>query len=66
LCLSKPVQEYLVNAMKRRPVRTDVASPKGLPAMTEVKSIPYDFGWAASNKNAFVKKFTDIKMDLGL
>ncbi len=65
-CLSKPVQEYLVNAMKRRPVRTDVASPKGLPAMTEVKSIPYDFGWAASNKNAFVKKFTDIKMDLGL
>ena len=31
-----------------------------------VKSIPYDFGWAASNKNAFVKKFTDIKMDLGL
>jgi iron(III) transport system substrate-binding protein len=65
-CLSKPVQEYLVNAMKRRPVRTDVASPKGLPAMTEIKSIPYDFGWAASNKNAFVKKFTDIKMDLGL
>jgi len=65
-CLSKPVQEYLVNAMKRRPVRTDVASPKGLHAMTEVKSIPYDFGWAASNKNAFVKKFTDIKMDLGL
>jgi iron(III) transport system substrate-binding protein len=65
-CLSKPVQEYLVNTMKRRPVRTDVASPKGLPEMTEIKSIPYDFNWAASNKNAFVKRFTDIKMDLGL
>ncbi|HEY9054912.1 MAG TPA: extracellular solute-binding protein [Rectinemataceae bacterium] len=65
-CLSKPVQEYLVNAMKRRPVRTDVASPKGLPAMSAIKSIPYDFGWAAKNKTEFVKKFTDIKMDLGL
>lgn len=65
-CLSKPVQEYLVNAMKRRPVRTDVASPKGLPAMTEIKGIPYDFGWAAKSKTEFVKKFTDIKMDLGL
>jgi len=65
-CLSKPVQEYLVNAMKRRPVRTDVASPKGLPAMTAIKGIPYDFGWAAASKNEFVKKFTDIKMDLGL
>ena len=65
-CLSKPVQEYLVNAMKRRPVRTDVASPKGLPAMTSIKGIPYDFGWAAKSKNEFVKKFTDIKMDLGL
>lgn len=65
-CLSKPVQEYLVNAMKRRPVRTDVASPKGLPAMTEIKGIPYDFGWAAKSKTEFVKKFTEIKMDLGL
>ncbi len=65
-CLSKPVQEYLVNAMKRRPVRTDVASPKGLPAMTTIKGIAYDFGWAARNKDAFIKKFTEMKMDLGL
>jgi iron(III) transport system substrate-binding protein len=65
-CLSKPVQEYLVNAMARRPVRTDVASPKGLPAMDSIKTIPYDFGWAASNKNEFIKKFVDMAMDLGL
>ncbi len=65
-CLSKPVQEYLVNAMARRPVRTDVASPKGLPAMDSIKTIPYDFGWAASNKTAFYKKFVDMAMDLGL
>jgi iron(III) transport system substrate-binding protein len=65
-CLSKPVQEILVNAMKRRPVRTDVASPKGLPAMSTIKSIAYDFGWAAKNKAAFVKKYVELKMDLGL
>ena len=65
-CLSKTVQEYLVKAMARRPVRTDVANPAGLPALSEIKSIPYDFGWAAKSKDAFVKKFVDIAMDLGL
>ena len=65
-CLSKPVQEILVKEMARRPVRTDVASPKGLPAMNEIKTIPYDFGWASKNKTEFYKKFGDIAMDLGL
>lgn len=65
-CLSKAVQEILVKEMARRPVRVDVASPKGLPGMDEIKTIPYDFGWAAKNKDAFVKKFVDIAMDLGL
>lgn len=65
-CLSKPVQEYLVDAMARRPVRTDCKDPKGLPALSTIKSIPYDFGWAAKNKDAFVKKFVDIAMDLNL
>lgn len=65
-CLSKPVQEYLVDAMARRPVRTDCKNPKGLPALSTIKTIPYDFGWAAKNKTAFVAKFNDIAMDLGL
>lgn len=65
-CLSKTAQEYLVKVMARRPVRTDVVNPAGLPALSEIKSIPYDFGWAASNNKAFVKKFADIAMDLGL
>ncbi|MCE5255217.1 MAG: extracellular solute-binding protein [Spirochaetaceae bacterium] len=65
-CLSKPVQEYLVDAMARRPVRTDCKDPAGLPAISTIKTIPYDFGWAAANKTAFIKKFTDIAMDLGL
>jgi len=65
-CLSKPVQEYLVKVMARRPVRTDVANPTGLVPLSEIKSIPYDFGWAAKNNKEFVKKFVDIAMDLGL
>ena len=65
-CLSKPVQELLVKEMARRPVRIDVASPKGLPAMNEIKTIAYDFGWASSKKTEFYKKFGDIAMDLGL
>ncbi|MCX8012725.1 MAG: extracellular solute-binding protein [Rectinema sp.] len=65
-CLSKPVQEYLVDAMARRPVRVDCKDPKGLIPISKIKTIPYDFGWAAKNKDAFVKKFVDIAMDLGL
>jgi iron(III) transport system substrate-binding protein len=65
-CLSKPVQEYLVDTMARRPVRTDTRDPKGLPALTTIKTVSYDFGWAAKNKDAFVKRFVNIAMDLEL
>jgi len=65
-CLSKPVQEYLVDAMYRRSVRTDCKDPPGLPAISTIKTISYDFGWAAKNNKEFVKKFADIAMDLGL
>jgi iron(III) transport system substrate-binding protein len=65
-CLSKTAQEYLVDKMARRSVRVDVKDPKGLPALKTIKTIPYDFGWAASNKNAFSKKFADIAMELNL
>lgn len=65
-CLSKPVQEYLVDKMARRPVRTDAKDPQGLPALSKIKTVPYDFGWAAKNKEAFVKRFVNIAMDLNL
>jgi ABC-type Fe3+ transport system, periplasmic component len=65
-CLSKPVQEYLVDNMFRRSVRTDCKDPPGLPAIKTIKTIPYDFGWAAKNKDDYAKKFADIAMDLGL
>jgi iron(III) transport system substrate-binding protein len=65
-CLSKPIQEYLVYTMARRSVRTDCKDPAGLPAIKSIKTIPYDFKWAAANKDAFSKKFGDIAMELGL
>lgn len=65
-CLSRRTQEYLVDAMARRPVRVDCKDPKGLPPLSKIKTIPYDFRWAATNKNAFVKRFVDMAMDLGL
>lgn len=65
-CLSKPVQEFLVDSMFRRAVRTDCKDPAGLPALSTIKTISYDFGWAASNKNDFSKKFADMAMELGL
>jgi iron(III) transport system substrate-binding protein len=65
-CLSKPEQEYLVDKMSRRSVRTDCKDPVGLPPISTIKTVPYDFGWAAKSNPEFVKKFQDIAMDLGL
>ncbi len=65
-CLSKPVQELLVDQMFRRSVRIDGAAPQGLPAIDAIKTIPYDFGWAAKNQPEFVKKFQSMAMDLGI
>jgi iron(III) transport system substrate-binding protein len=65
-CLSKPIQEFLVEQMARRAVRIDCKDPAGLPAIKTIKTVPYDFGWAAKNKDTFSKKFADIAMDLGL
>jgi iron(III) transport system substrate-binding protein len=65
-CLSKSTQEYLMDKMFRRPVRTDCKEPAGLPSVKEIKTVPYDFAWAAANQKDFVKKFTDMAMELGL
>jgi len=65
-CLSKPTQEFLMDKMFRRPVRTDCKEPKGLPAMKDIKTVPYDFAWAAANQKEFVKKFSDMAMEMGL
>ncbi len=65
-CLSKPTQDFLVDQMLRRPVRVDGKNPPGLAPLSQIKTLPYDFGAAARNKNAYLKRFNDMKMELGL
>ncbi len=65
-CLSASAQNFLVDKMTRRPVRIDGKIPAGLPPLKQVKTLPYNFADAAKNKNDYVKKFTDMRMELGL
>ena len=65
-CLSKPTQDFLVSQMFRRPVRIDGSNPPGLPPLSQIKTIPYDFQFAAAYKKAYVKEFTRLRMELGL
>jgi iron(III) transport system substrate-binding protein len=65
-CLSASAQNFLVDKMTRRPVRIDGKIPAGLPPLKQVKTLPYNFAEAAKNKNDYVKKFTDLRMELGL
>jgi len=64
--LSIEAQEYLVQEMGRRPVRSDASISPGLPPLDEIKTKPYDFGWSASNKKNFVDKWTALVQKLGM
>jgi iron(III) transport system substrate-binding protein len=65
-CLTKSTQDVLVSKMFRRPVRIDGSNPPGLPALSQIKTLSYDYVEASRNKDANVKKFTDLRMELGL
>lgn len=65
-CLLKSTQDFLVDKMARRSVRIDGKDPAGLPALSTIKTVPYDFAWAAAMKDEFTKKYTDLLMELGL
>lgn len=55
--LSKPTQELNTATSKRYPVRTDVASPDGLPALADVKLVNYDRAKAGSMQDAIKSTF---------
>lgn len=44
----------------RRPSRTDLTAPAGLPAMEDIKLVDYDFAWAASDKAQNLSKFAAL------
>lgn len=58
--LSKEAQEFLVEKMQRRSVRTDVAPPGGLPKLSNLNFSDYDMGWAAENRNEIITKWQRI------
>ncbi len=64
--LSAETQSFLVQEMGRRPIRSDVPISPDLPAMSEIKTVPYDFAWSAGNKKDFVAKWTELVQELGL
>lgn len=51
--LSKPVQEFVVKEIGRRPVRSDVPSA-GLKPMSEIKLVKYDMGAVAAKRNEWL------------
>ena len=51
--LSKPVQEFVVKEIGRRPVRSDVAAT-GLKPLGEIKLVNYDMGKIASNRTQWI------------
>lgn len=53
-------QDVMSKEIKRRPVRTDVAPPEGLPDMADIKLIDYDFDWAANEKEEILATWKNI------
>ena len=64
--LSKKTQDLLVERMGRRPVRTDGKTPPGLPPLSKIKLVPYDFTGAAAKRAENVKRWTERVAQLGL
>lgn len=58
--LSKETQEFLVDAMQRRSVRTDVAQPEGLPSLSDLAIQNYDMGWAGAERDEIIRHYLSI------
>lgn len=58
--LSAEIQSFLVDAMMRRPIRTDVADPEGLLPLSEMTIDNYDIAWAGENRERFIRQYLAI------
>ncbi|MFA5468380.1 MAG: extracellular solute-binding protein [Sphaerochaetaceae bacterium] len=63
---STPVQNFLVESMGRRPVHTGAKSPEGLPPLSTINTVDYDFAWSANNRDRYLGVYTELMMKLGL
>jgi len=57
---SKEVQEILATKFNIRGVRTDVALPKGLGPISDIKLLDYDFDWASNSKKDILKRWKNM------
>lgn len=58
--LSQETQEFLVETMQRRSIRTDVAQPDGLPGLDEVAIQNYDMAWAGAERDNIIRRYLSI------
>ncbi len=58
--LSKETQEIMAKQLSRRSIRNDVEAPEGLPPLSEIKQVDYDFKWASEQKEANLNKWKNI------
>jgi iron(III) transport system substrate-binding protein len=58
--ISYDYQDIMAKQLSRRSIRSDVASPEGLPQLEDIKFVDYDFNWAASNKEELLNQFKEI------
>ncbi|HHW66987.1 extracellular solute-binding protein [Defluviitalea raffinosedens] len=58
--LSKECQSMMAADFGRRPVRTDTNPPEGLPPMSEIPMVDYDFDWASSQKENIMNQWKEI------
>lgn len=58
--LGQENQSVMRDDFNRRPVRDDLAPPTGLPPMSAIKLVDYDFAWASLNKADIINKWKDI------
>ncbi|WP_341877988.1 ABC transporter substrate-binding protein [Defluviitalea saccharophila] len=58
--LSKECQSMMAADFGRRPVRLDTNPPEGLPPMSEIPMVDYDFEWASSQKEDIMNKWKEV------
>lgn len=64
--VSKGFQEQLVTKFfGRRAVRTDVATPPGVPTVKDIKTVEYDTAWASENRDAILRKYRELMVKYG-
>lgn len=58
--IGKECQQMMSEKFSRRPVRSDMEAPSGLPKMDKIKLVDYDFNWAASDKSEIISKWNEV------